>query len=180
MHLRTDSSGVLRRGASWRNRLLILNILLFLTLAVSACNPGSPQATDIAPTGDTTLYQIRHDLEPLTKRFPAIGNPTAAAWISGTVGAQSDSRVTVPGPSVYWIEAIIKLEPTTADTLRLKYAPKATGEGPSLNQSLQPDVPAGTFLTSPAMDTALSNNDWRSTAYLHSGSNTLVMRSVDD
>lgn len=123
---------------------------------------------------------IRHDLEPLTKRFPAIGEPISATWMSGTLGTQSDSRATVPGPSVYWIEAIIKLEPTTADTLRLKYAPKALGEGPSLNQSLQPDVPAGPFLTSRALDTALSNNDWRSTAYLHSSSNTLVMRSVDD
>lgn len=169
-------------GAGRRNRLLILNLLLFLTLVVSACSPssGSPQSTDNAPTGDTTPNQIRHDLAPLTNRFPAIGKPISAAWMSGTVGVQSDSRVTVPGPSVYWIEAIIKLEPTTADTLRLKYAPAATGQGPSLNKSLQPDVPAGTFLTSPAIDSALSNNDWRSTAYLHSGSNTLVMRSVDD
>lgn len=100
--------------------------------------------------------------------------------MSGTLGAQSDSRVTLPGPSVYWIEAIIELEPATTDTLRLKYAPTATGETPNLNGGLGAEVPAGTFLTSPAMDTALSNNDWRSTAYLHSSSNTLVMRSVDD
>lgn len=86
----------------------------------------------------------------------------------------------MPGPSVYRIEAIIKLEPTTADTLRSKYAPTATGETPHLNDNLRTEVPAGTFLTSRALDTALSNNDWRSTAYLHSSSNTLVMRSVDD
>lgn len=180
MNSRTDSSGALRRGASRRNRLLILTTVLFLTLVVSACNPGSPQSTDYAPTGDTTPNQIRHDLEPLISRFPAIGEPISAAWISGTVGVQSDRRATVPGPSVYWIEAIIELEPTTADTLRPKYAPTATGETPHLNDNLRTEVPAGTFLSSPALDTALSNNDWRSTAYLHSGSNTLVMRSVDD
>ncbi|MGV0804657.1 hypothetical protein [Mycolicibacterium setense] len=124
--------------------------------------------------------QTRNDLEPLTKRFPAIGKPISATWMSGTLGAQTDNRATAPGPSVYWIEAIIELEPTTADAIREKYAPTAAGKAPTLNKSLRPDVPSGPFLTSSAMDTTLSNNDWRSTAYLHNGSNTLVMRSVDD
>lgn len=100
--------------------------------------------------------------------------------MSGTIGGQSDSRVAAPGPSVYWIEAIIELQPATADALRQKYAPTATDKVPNLNADLQPDAPTGSFLTSTALDTALSNNDWRSAAYLHSGSNTLVMRSVDD
>lgn len=127
-----------------------------------------------------TPDQVRYDLAPLIKRFPVIGNPVSATWMSGTLGAQSDSRATVPGPSVYWIEVIIELEPATTDTLRSKYAPTATGETPHLNDNLRTEVPAGTFLTSPALDTALSNNDWRSMAYLHSGSNTLMMRSVGD
>ena len=99
--------------------------------------------------------------------------------MSGTLGVQSDSRATVPGPSAYWIEAIIELRPATADGLRSKYAPAATGAAPDL-KNLQSDLPAGPFLTSAAMDKALSNNDWRSTGYLDSGSNTLLLRSVDD
>ncbi|WP_082931602.1 hypothetical protein [Mycolicibacterium setense] len=124
--------------------------------------------------------QTRHDLEPLTKRFPAIGTPMSATWMSGTLGTQSDNRATAPGPSVYWIEAIIELEPTTADAIREKYAPTAAGKVPTLSKALQPDIPTGPFLASSALNSALSNNDWRSIAYLHSGSNTLVMRSVDD
>lgn len=154
---------------------VVVAILVCLTFFVSACNP-----TGNTPTGNTTSNQIRHDLEPLTKRFPEIGKPVSAKWMGGTLGAESGSRATVPGPSDYWIEAIIELEPVTADALRSKYAPTATGEAPQLKDDLQKDVPAGPYLTSVAMDKALSNNDWRSAAYLHSGSNTLVMRSVDD
>lgn len=154
---------------------VVAAILVCLTFVVSACNP-----TGNAPSGDTTSDQIRHDLEPLMKRFPAIGHPISATWMGGALGVQSDSRATVPGPSIYWIEAIIELEPSTADTLRSKYAPTASGQIPSLNEGLRTDLPTGHFLTSPELDTALSNKDWRSAAYLHDGSNTLVMRSVDD
>ncbi|MCP3811861.1 hypothetical protein NLX62_05895, partial [Mycobacteriaceae bacterium Msp059] len=94
-----------------------------VTASVSLGGCGGGEASRHATTElALETSQIRHDLEPLDKRFPAIGNPNAATWISGTVGAQTGSRVTVPGPSVYWIEAIIKLEPTTADTLRSNYA----------------------------------------------------------
>ena len=154
---------------------VVAAILVCLTFVVSACNP-----TGNAPSGDTTSDQIRHDLVPLTKRFPAIGHPISATWMGGALGVQSDSRATVPGPSIYWIEAIIELEPATADALRANYVPTPTGEVPKLKEALQKDVPAGPFLTSVAMDKALSNNDWRSTTYLDSRSNTLVMRSVDD
>ncbi|OMB96460.1 hypothetical protein A5733_11880 [Mycobacterium sp. NS-7484] len=154
-------------------------ILVCLAFVVAACNPSRD---DAQPSGVVTAppTEVRHDLEPLTKRFPAIGNPVDATWMSGTLGAQSDNRATAPGPSVYWIEAVIKLRPTTADALRQKFAPTSTGEVPDLNEGLRAHVPAGPFLTSIAMDTALSTDDWRSTAYLDSGSDTLVLRSVDD
>ncbi|QRY46484.1 hypothetical protein JVX93_06435 [Mycolicibacterium boenickei] len=152
-------------------------VVLAASVSIGACHSG-----DEIARMETSMHDnpIRRDFQPLTERFPEIGTPLSATWMSGTVGAQSDSRVTVPGPSVYWIEAIIELEPATTDTLRSKYAPTPAGEAPNLDDGLRAEVPAGTFLTSPALDTALSNNDWRSTAYLHSSSNTLVMRSVDD
>lgn len=165
---------------NWLGKASGAAVLICLACVVSACNPTAGSLQPPGQSVSTTFDQIRHNLEPLTKRFPAIGNPNSATWMSGTLGAQSDSRASVPGPSVYWIEAIINLEPTTADSLRSKYTPTATDAVPNLNEVLRPDVPAGPFLTSRALNTALSNNDWRSTAYLNSGSNTLVMRSVDD
>ncbi|MGV0913435.1 hypothetical protein ABQF31_03515 [Mycobacterium syngnathidarum] len=154
-------------------------IFICVAFLVSACNPASDFRQTRDHSATPTSDQVRHDLEPLTKRFPEIGNPISADWMGGTLGAQSDSRAAVPGPSVYWIEAIIELEPATADGLRSKYAPAATSEQPNL-KNLQTGLPAGPYLTSSALDTALSNKDWRSTAYLDGASNTLVMRSVDD
>ncbi|MGV0815419.1 hypothetical protein ABQF34_26000 [Mycolicibacterium boenickei] len=175
MHSVAESS----RRAGGAIRVIGAAVLFAVSISPAGCG-GGDEITSTTTETAVQADQIRHDLEPLTKRFPEIGHPVSAAWMSGTVGAPSDSRVTAPGPSIYWIDAIIELEPATADALRSKYAPSPTGEVPNLNESLQPEVPAGPFLTSKALDTALSNNDWRSAAYLHSGSNTLVMRSVDD
>lgn len=160
-------------------RVLGAALALALSIFIGGCD-GSDQTGRSGTDASVQNNQIRHDLEPLTKRFPEIGKPVSATWMGGALGVQSDSRATVPGPSDYWIEAIIELEPATADALRAKYVPTPTGEVPKLKEALQKDVPAGPFLTSVAMDKALSNNDWRSTTYLDSRSNTLVMRSVDD
>lgn len=160
-------------------RVLGAAFALALSFSIGGCD-GSDQTGRPGTDASVQNNQIRHDLEPLTKRFPEIGKPVSATWMGGALGVQSDSRATVPGPSDYWIEAIIELEPATADALRAKYVPTPTGEVPKLKEVPQKDVPAGPFLTSVAMDKALSNNDWRSTTYLDSRSNTLVMRSVDD
>ncbi len=169
-----------RKTAMTTQLQLIGTVIVFAaSLSLGGCGGGDvPMRTEAETT--VQANQIRHDLEPLTKRFPEIGHPISATWMGGTVGAQSDNRVTVPGPSTYWIEAIIKLEPTTADALRAKYAPEATAETPNLNEGLRANVPAGTFLISDSLNKALSNKDWRSAAHLHDGSNTLVLRSVDD
>ncbi len=47
---------------------------------------------------------IRHDLEPIISRFPVFSNAVSSMWLSGTI---RDDRV--PGPSTYWIDAVIVL-----------------------------------------------------------------------
>jgi len=74
----------------------------------------SEDAAEKSGTGET-----RTDLEPLTKRFSALGDPVAATWISGTMGSSD-----VPGPSTYWIDAVVEVTPAQADELRRDYAPK--------------------------------------------------------
>lgn len=150
-----------------------------VSISLAGCS-GSDENARATTESAAQPKEIRHDLVPLTHRFPAIGDPIQATWMSGTFGEPSDGRATAPGPSVYWIEAIIELQSATADVLRAEYSPTTTAARPDLDENLQPDVPAGPFLTSTALDTALSNNDWHSTAYLHSDSNTLVLKSVDD
>ncbi len=161
-----------------RRLLQVLGAAVVLAMSVS---PAACRSAHEATPAATPLQanHIRHDLDPLTKRFPAIGNPTEATWMSGSLGDSSERPARVPGPSVYWIEAIITLQPETADALQTKYAPSPTGE-PQLNENLRSEMPPGPFLTSKAMDKALSNTDWRSTTYFASDSNTLIIKSVDD
>ncbi|MCV7193854.1 hypothetical protein [Mycolicibacterium brumae] len=149
------------------------------SVALAGCGTGDPPAR----TGERTPAQtdrIRHDLEPLASRFPEIGDPISATWIGGALGVATDTRVSVPGPSAYIVEAIIDLQPSTADALRRKYAPAAVGETPDLDDRLAAYAPSGPFLTGAALNEALSNTDWRSAAYLQDGSDTLVLRSFDD
>ena len=55
---------------------------------------------------------VRHDLEPLTKRFSALATPISATWMSGTLSGDS------PGPSTYWIDGVVTLRPEVAQSLR--------------------------------------------------------------
>ena len=96
---------------------------------------------------------LRSELEPLLKRFPPLGRPLGAKWMSGTMG---DARV--PGPSTYWIDAVVMLQPEHAASLRRQYAvtPAAANESPDVVAGLRPHLPAGPWQRSDALDAALS------------------------
>ena len=166
-----------------------LTAALLIAVAVATGCTASPAAPDRASasqsvtTGGTTHTPtgaasksgdgtLRTDLEPLTTRFAALGAPVSAQWSSGTMG---DSRV--PGPSTYWIDAVVVVSPDVASRL-------ATLEvGPSnAAPDLVPDVaalgPSGELLTSPGLQAAFAIPDWAVTPYLVSGTNTVVIAAV--
>ena len=66
-----------------------------------------------APSGG-----LRTDSDPLTKRYAVLGTPRGVTWVSGTVG---DERV--PGPSTYWIDAVVVL----AVAVEQHHPPRAPG-----------------------------------------------------
>ncbi|MGH3924653.1 MAG: hypothetical protein ACRDTT_17630, partial [Pseudonocardiaceae bacterium] len=49
--------------------------------------------------------ELRTDEEPLTKRFSVLEAPLEVRWMSGTYGSSRN-----PGPSTYWIDAVITLD----------------------------------------------------------------------
>jgi hypothetical protein len=118
---------------------------------------------------------VRHDLEPLTKRFPNLGSPVSASWVSGNMG---DSRV--PGPSLYWIDAVVELAPDTASQLAEKFAPQATSTGPDVWQSLAGDVPQGEFLASEALNMAFTSQDVKAKAFLSQNTPVLVLTAMGE
>ena len=79
---------------------------------------------------------IRHDLDPLTSRFPLVGHPLSALWVTW----HSASGGVVPGPATYWIDAVITLEWRATTALVAQYrsseercAPRSQGVEPSLH-----------------------------------------------
>ncbi|QZY47815.1 hypothetical protein [Mycolicibacterium austroafricanum] len=148
------------RRSPRRNRWVVA---LVAACAV-ACSP--------APAVDVPS-EIHSDTAPLTRRFPAIGVPEAVAWVTWTNASRD-----VPGPTTYWIDAVITLHPQAAAAL----ARDTTAEGrmPDVAEALRSAVGPGPFVTGAALNEALSTDGWTATGYLDRRRNQLVLNAVDD
>ncbi|WP_433671671.1 hypothetical protein ACQP06_08260 [Nocardia sp. CA-136227] len=156
-----------------RRQLLGLVVGATLVAAVSACaNP---------PEAPAPAEALRHDLEPLTSRWPAIAQPVSATWAAGVQGMEiTPSRIDVPGPSDYWLQAIITLDPAVAEALRTRTvgnepAPVASDSGPRLRAELVPSLPGGEFRTSRELDAEFATPEFKPRAYLQVSGNVLVL-----
>ncbi|GAA2401248.1 hypothetical protein GCM10010191_05640 [Actinomadura vinacea] len=115
--------------------------------------------------------ELRSDIEPLVRRFGDLSGSPQVRWMSGTYG---DPRN--PGPSMYWIDAVITLDPVKVAQLTGAYAPVAAQAAPDVVKGLRPHLPPGPFKTSEALDTAFEKQEgWGVTAYLDTGANILVL-----
>ena len=150
-----------------------------LSLAVPVLTTGAC-STEPTPTNERTRStvsstatktgtgDVRSDLEPLTKRFSALGQPVSATWMSGTLGGDA------PGPSTYWIDAVVELTPDGAAALR-STSPKPTTETPDVEDGVRPALPAGPLLQSEALDAKFAQGSFRAKAYLAADSDTVVL-----
>ncbi|MBB2991328.1 hypothetical protein FHR72_002812 [Mycolicibacterium iranicum] len=138
---------------------------LMVAVAVAGCTPDPV---------DSPFHEIRTDSAPLTTRFPAIGTPVSARWVTW-----HSEDAAVPGPTTYWIDAVLTLNPQTTATLT-GLDPTAQGRTPSVAEALRPEVSDGPFLTGPALDAAMSAHGWTAGAYLDAARNQLVLNAFDD
>ena len=150
--------------------------LVVAGLLLSSCTSGS-EAPPVSPSFLPSATRaepgpVRHDAEPLTKRFATLGEPVAVTWQSGTTGDNS-----VPGPSTYWIDAAVRLAPAAAAEL---------GDTPGLTPAtlpsdLPPDVLAATgtgpWQTGDALNAAFGTAGFGVRAYLGAG-DVVVLRAV--
>lgn len=82
------------------------SVAVLLTAALSAVPAVAGCAAGGGDDGARAEATVRTDREPIAKRFPRLGAFTDVHWLGGTVG---DDRV--PGPSLYFIEAVVTLTP---------------------------------------------------------------------
>ncbi|MET7773828.1 hypothetical protein [Nocardia sp. NPDC005366] len=161
------SEGVRRQGTVGR----VVAILLAL-IALSGCVPTfSDPESDGTPTPD--YGSIRYDPEPLIEYFPLIGQPKSVAWRTW-----NNASGRVPGPTIYWIEAVVGLTEETAATLRSRFASAEQVQAPRVKGDLNSSVPGGSYLSGRELDTALGGSaKWGGGAngYLHRDQPTLVV-----
>lgn len=150
--------------------------LLMLPIAVAGCAPALDPPTSTAspsvPPAHSGSGEIRHELDPLTDRFPQLAGATSATWMSGTLG---DGRA--PGPSTYWIDAILTFDEAGYATLRAHSDPQPTTERPELDPGLDPFAPTGPLFRSDALDADFSADERRTRVYLDDDSASLILTS---
>lgn len=123
-------------GAS-RSRVLIAAVAL-AAFAVAACStPLSPKESDVtASSREATVHPdggVRTDEAQLRALFPGLPQAEGVSWVTGRRG---DDRV--PGPSTYYLEAILTVSPETAATLAARPWPST-----ALISITDPDLAAG-------------------------------------
>lgn len=153
-----------------RRRTSIL-ALVAMVWAMTGCAaplpPFPPSPTIATKSGDGVVH---HDLAPLATRVPALATATAVTWTSGTMG---DGRA--PGPSTYWIDAVVTLDQVQADHVRsgLTLAPVSR---PTLAAPVDGAVPAGPLLGSDELNRRYAPDNWSATAYLTAEGSTLILQ----
>ena len=157
-----------------RTRPALAALAAALALTVTAGCSTAPSPTDhrtrstVSSATKTGTGDVRTDLEPLTKRFSALGTPVSATWMSGTVGGDA------PGPSTYWIDAVVEVTPETAATLRAA-SPEPTTETPDVEDGVRSALPSGQLLRSTSLDALFAQGSFRAKAYLAADSDTVVL-----
>jgi len=112
---------------------------------------------------------LRTDLAPLTRRFPALGDPEAAHWQSGTLGDDE-----APGPTSYWIDAVVEVRPETAAELRQRPGVQER-PAPAVAAALTGQLPEGQWLGGDGLDRAFATGGFGGQAYVHSDTDTVVL-----
>lgn len=153
-----------------------------IALSATGCSPGGQPPTTPTPPGGTSMSSAstknvdsrgrRTDLQPLTDRFPALGMPQRAVWFSGTVGDQR-----APGPTTYWIDAVVTLPADAAESLLVTAGP-LEARTLDLTPELMSELPTGQLSGSAALDAALSNGTWKVTAAVASDRRTVVLSAL--
>ncbi|GAA3461260.1 hypothetical protein J2S66_005039 [Saccharothrix longispora] len=152
--------------------VLVVGAVAVVGYRVLVVEEDEPMASTGAAVKSGT-GELRTDLDPLLARFPVLGAPEGARWMSGTYG-----RADVPGPSTYWIDAVVTLPADRVTGLVSAHHPVAEGREPSVADGLRDALPPGPFLTGEALTSAFSHDRWRATAYLDVGTGTLVLTAT--
>lgn len=152
--------------------LVRLCVIAAMTSIVLACGTASDtgERTSAGEAAKSGTGELREDIEPLLTRFPVLDGIEQARWMSGRFGDPDN-----PGPSTYWIDAVVTLPADLAAQLRADHTPVRTGETPDVVAGLRDHLPPGPFQSSAALDGAIRHGRWVASAYLDEQTGQLVL-----
>jgi len=116
---------------------LLVAVALVLTLTGCTSLATRTRATERATMA---TLQVRTDLEPISKRFPALGEITQAHWHGSVPGRDSGG---VPGPTDVHIQALVTLsaDSRAATAARYTWQPAPADWETALSNELRPYAP---------------------------------------
>ena len=123
-----------------------LRVVLLATtvaLAVAGCTPGTPTERRSAErTTTVSAPAVRTDREPITKRFPQLGDFVEVHWQGSAAGVDTGG---VPGPTDVHIQALVVLRPDTLTSTvpGHQWTPAPADWDAPLSAELRPFAPAG-------------------------------------
>lgn len=139
-------------------RALIAIAAVALLAAGAGCafiRKDSPiSRSDASPADDREKQwdgKIRHDLDPLKRRFKNLGDDYTATWAGGLYGINADRGLPSPDHR-YWIDAVIRLNPTTTRKLEGELGDSVSHETPMIKKELRGELPPGPASTSRALN----------------------------
>jgi hypothetical protein len=145
---------------SARNTLIALGLALLVAFPTAGCWYDDTTGTDMNSAVDTA--EVRTDRDPIATRFPRLGAFTDVHWVGGTLG---DDRV--PGPSTYFIEAVVNLAPDDVARLSGEYELTPAPAPPQAPQSLAPFLEGGgAWATSDELEAGFGPQDWASDVFV--------------
>jgi hypothetical protein len=116
-------------------------LLAAVLLAITGCTqrPSGEHPREGTPT--MSAPAVRTDPEPLTKRFPRLGDLREVHWQGSAAGADTGG---VPGPTDVHIQALAVLRPETLASLTSRYdwMPAPSGWDTAVSAELRRFAPA--------------------------------------
>ncbi len=141
-------------------KIIRLCVVLALALAAAGCQSTGTTGPDMSSAIETA--EVRTDRKPIADRFPRLGSFVDAHWVGGRLGDDQ-----APGPSTYFIEAVITLSPEDAARLASRYDFTSATDPPRPPASLAPLIENdGTWLTNAELDASFGPSDWVSDVFI--------------
>lgn len=146
-----------------RVKARVVLVVAAVTVVTAACLPN-PDPAD--PSGQESYSaeqqsqkqietpEVRDDVEPVRRYLEGLPEDVDVAWQGGSLGSTSSARE-APGPTDYWLDAVITLRPQDADQLRSGYDLSPLDQVAPLVPKIADRVPAGPQVGSPELDAAI-------------------------